>query len=119
MERGLDRSPDPVLVLRRRVQDATVAAARLYTPEPFAGRLCLLLPNHEWAQSRYLPMRWGALAREADVYVGDEGCDQNNMLREPYAGAFAALVAQCVSPAARSDGPVGRRAEEGFIPQSR
>lgn len=106
-ERGLDRSPDPVFVLRTRVQEATVAAARRYTPEPFAGRVCILLPNRLWVESRYLPLRWGTIAREADVYIGPEGCNQDNMLREPYAGAFSAYLAQRVSPATMSAGVVG------------
>lgn len=105
-ERSLDRLPDPVLVLRSRVQEATVAAARRYTPERFAGRVCLLAPNREWAQSRYLPLSWGTIAREADLYIGPEGCTPDNMLREPYAGAFSAYLAQCVSPPPRSSGPV-------------
>ena len=95
-ERGLDRSPDPVFALRARVIQATVAAARRYRPEPFAGRVSLLLPNREWLQSRYLPLRWGAIAGEADVYIGPEGCNQDNMLRQPYAAAFAAHLAQRV-----------------------
>ena len=96
-ERGLDRSPDPVLVLRLRMQRATVAAARLYTPERFDGRVSVLLPNREWVRSRYLPLNWGTMARESDVYIGPDGCDQDNMLREPYAAAFAAHLAQRVS----------------------
>lgn len=97
-ERGVDRSPDPVFVLRSRVVQATMAAARRYTPEWFAGRVSMLLPNREWLQSRYLPLSWGTIAREADVYVGPEDCNQDNMLREPYAAAFSAYLAQCVAP---------------------
>jgi thioesterase domain-containing protein len=96
-ERGLDRSPDPVFVLRSRVQQATVAAARRYTPERFGGRVSILLPNREWVQSRYLPLSWGTIAGESDVYIGPEGCTQDNMLREPYAAAFSAHLAQSVS----------------------
>ena len=98
-ERGVDRTPDPVFVLRSRVVQATMAAARRYRPEPFDGRVSIILPNRLWLRSRYLPLSWGAIARETDVYVGPEGCNQDNMLREPYAGAFSAYLAQCVSPA--------------------
>jgi hypothetical protein len=96
-ERGLDRTPDPVFVLRSRVVQATIAAARRYTPDRFAGRVSMLLPNREWLQSRYVPLRWGTIADEADVYIGPEGCTQDNMLREPFAGALAAYLAQRVS----------------------
>lgn len=108
-KRGLDRSPDPVFALRSRVQQATVAAARRYTPEPFAGRVSMLLPNREWLQSRYLPLRWGAIAGEADVYIGPEECNQDNMLREPYAAGFAAHLAQFVSSSSSSNQPMVRR----------
>jgi thioesterase domain-containing protein len=104
-ERGLDRSPDPVFVLRSRLQQATVAAARRYTPEPFDGRVCVLLPNRDWVQSRYRPLSWGTIAGQADVYIGPEGCTQDKMLREPYAGAFSAYLAQCVSQPPRSCEP--------------
>jgi len=57
----------------------------------------MLLPNREWVQSRYRPLSWGTIARESDVFIGPDGCDQDNMLREPYAGTFAAYLAQCVS----------------------
>ena len=117
-QRGLRRSPDPVLVLRSRVQKATIAAARHYTPERFAGRVCVVVPNREWVQSRYLPLSWGTIAREVDVYIGPDGCEQDNMLREPYAAAFAAYLARCVSPTPTELRAGGRRAEEGFIPQS-
>ncbi|HXE83475.1 MAG TPA: thioesterase domain-containing protein [Gemmatimonadales bacterium] len=98
-ERGVDRTPDPVFVLRSRVVQATMAAARRYRPEPFDGRVSIILPNRLWLRSRYLPLSWGAIARETDVYVGPEACNQDNMLREPYAGAFSAYLAQCVAPA--------------------
>ena len=108
-KRGLDRSPDPVFALRSRVEQATVAAARHYTPEPFAGRVSMLLPNREWLQSRTLPLSWGTIAAEADVYIGPDGCTQDNMLREPYAGAFAAHLVQCVSALPKSSEQVGPR----------
>lgn len=109
-ERGLDRSPDPVFALRARVIQATVAAARRYTPEPFAGRVSLLLPNREWLQSRYLPLKWGTIAGEADVYIGPDACNQDNMLREPYAAAFAAHLTQCASAAVSLGATPGRSA---------
>jgi thioesterase domain-containing protein len=112
-KRGLDRSPDPVFALRARVIQATLAAARRYTPEPFTGRVSMLLPNRGWLQSRTLPLSWGTIAGEADVYIGPEGCNQDNMLREPYAAAFAAHLAQCVSASPRSSGPVRARAVAG------
>lgn len=69
----------------------------------------MLLPNRDWLQSRYLPLSWGTIAGEADVYIGPEGCTQDNMLREPYAAAFAAHLVQSVSFSSSSNQPMVRR----------
>jgi len=86
---------DPVLVLRVKVERVTVAAWSRYTPSPYAGRVCLFVPFNDWVPSRDEPLRWRSVVPHAEVYVGPEGCDGDNMLREPYAAPFAELFRQC------------------------
>lgn len=88
-------APDPVLVLRAKVERATLAAARCYTPGHFADRVCLFLPCKDWVRSRNEPLRWRSVAPHAEEYYGPDGCDGDNMLREPYAAAFAELFSHC------------------------
>ena len=100
---------DPVLVRRTAVERATIAAIRRYRPAPFAGRLSLFLPCEGWLPSA-TPL-WASLARCTDEYVGPRGCDNDTMLREPYATDFAALFRRCDAAqagpcAGRSPGPV-------------
>ena len=100
---------DPVLVRRAGVERATIAAIRRYRPAPFAGRLSLFLPSQRWLPSA-TPV-WASLARCSDQYVGPPGCDNDTMLREPYAAQFAALFQRCYAAerdacAGPSPGPV-------------
>ena len=84
---------DPVLVRRAAVERATIAAIRRYRPAPFAGRLSLFLPSERWLPSATAV--WASLARSIDVYIGPVGCDNDTMLREPFAAHFAALFRRC------------------------
>src|SRR5206468_11444696 len=43
---------DPVLVLRAKVERATIAASRSYTPGHFAGRVGLFLPSRVRSEER-------------------------------------------------------------------
>jgi thioesterase domain-containing protein len=97
---------DPVLVRRGNVERATIAAIRRYRPAPFAGRLSLFLPTPEWLPSA-TPV-WASLAQRIDQHVGPPGCDNDTMLREPFAAHFAALFRRCCAePAPRAaDGPL-------------
>jgi thioesterase domain-containing protein len=94
---------DPVLVRRAKVQRATIAAVRRYTPAPFAGRLGLFLPSEGWLPSA--TSRWASLAGRSDVYVGPEGCDNDTMLREPYAAQFAILFRRAEAERAEGRAP--------------
>lgn len=78
---------DPVLVLRGKVERATVAAVRAYAPREFAGRVALFLPSRQWDAAQ----RWRSVAPGAEEYVGPDGCGSQDMLREPNAAAFAEL----------------------------
>lgn len=87
--------PDPVEVLRARVQVATIVALRRYKPRRFDGRLSLFLPNKKWLRPRSPMLRWRRVARETDKYVGPDGCDGDNMLLEPHVPVFADLFRSC------------------------
>jgi hypothetical protein len=80
-----------VLVLRARVENSTLAAARRYTPGHFAGRVGLFLPSREWLRSGNEPLHWRSVARESEEYFGPDGCDSDQMLREPNVLAIAEL----------------------------
>jgi thioesterase domain-containing protein len=91
---------DPVQVLRVRVEDITITAARRYSPGHFAGRVSLFLPSKEWVRSKEWvhsgdePLRWRSVAQSSEEYFGPDGCNGNNMLLEPHAPAFAELFKQ-------------------------
>ena len=93
-------APDSVLNLRAKVERATIAAARRYTPGHFAGRIGLFLPCKAWMRSGFEPLRWRSVAHDTSEYFGPDGCNSDTMLRETYAPAFAELFKQC---RARSD----------------
>jgi TubC N-terminal docking domain/Thioesterase domain len=109
-------APDPVLVMRGRVERATVAALRRYTPRPFMGRLCLFVPCREWVRSGDQPLRWRALAPRTELFYGPEGCTRDTMLHDPYAGSFAGLLRQCAS-AFPDTAPVAPPQRPGFSAQ--
>jgi thioesterase domain-containing protein len=88
-------APDSVLVVRAKVEGATIAAARRYTPGHFAGRVNLFLPSREWARRGYESLRWRSVAQQAEEYFGPDGCTPDTMLREPYVASFARLFKQC------------------------
>jgi thioesterase domain-containing protein len=102
---GRDISPDPALVLRTRVEDITMTAARRYIPSHFAGRMSLFLPSREWLRSGDAPLRWRSVARDTEEYFGPDGCNGDLMLREPYAPAFAELFRQCRERNVMEDAP--------------
>ncbi len=98
---------DLVLVRRAAVERATIAAIRGYRPKPFGGRLSLFLPSQQWLPSA-TPV-WASLAQRTDEYVGPPGCDNDTMLREPFAAHFAALFRRCCAEQAdASTGPSPR-----------
>jgi len=86
---------DPVLLLRARVEDITIKAARRYTPGHFGGRVSLFMPSRKWLQSGDEPLRWRSVAQDTEEYFGPDGCDGDLMLREPSALTFAELFRQC------------------------
>ena len=85
---------DSGLVLRGKVERATVAAGRRYSPGQFDGRVCLFMPSEDWVHSIDEPLRWQSVAPDTEQYFGPQGSDINNMLLEPYAATFAELFQQ-------------------------
>jgi len=83
--------PDPVEVLRAKVQAATIVGLRRYTPRQFDGRLSLFLPNKGWLRPGSPMLRWKRVARETEKYVGPDGCDGDHMLLESHVRVFADL----------------------------
>lgn len=91
---GRPAAPDPVLLLRAKVEDATIAALRRYTPGHFAGRVSLFLPSREWVRQGNESLRWRSVARHTEECYGPDGCHVDVMLRESYAPVFAGLFRQ-------------------------
>jgi len=83
--------PDPVAVLRAKVQAATIVGLRRYTPRHFDGRLSLFLPNKGWLRPGSPMLRWKRVARETEKYVGPDGCHGDYMLLEQHVPVFADL----------------------------
>lgn len=86
---------DPVLVLRAKVEGASLSAVRRYTPSYFAGRVNLFLPGRPWLRASVAALRWRSVAQRTEEYFGPERCDGHDMLREPNAPAFAELFRRC------------------------
>ena len=87
--------PDPVLLLRARVEAATVVALRRYIPRHFGGRLSLFIPNKEWLRPRSPMLRWRRVAYETERFIGPDGCHGDDMLLEPHVPVIADLFRTC------------------------
>jgi thioesterase domain-containing protein len=87
---------DPVLALRRGVEDATLRAVRSYSPEILSRPVCLFLPSRDWKGASLATRGWRTVARPMHVYFGPDGCTNDNMLLEPNAPVFAGLLAACL-----------------------
>jgi thioesterase domain-containing protein len=91
---------DPGLVLRGKVERATVTAGRHYTPGRFDGRVCLFVPSKDWVRVVDEPLRWRSVAQVTEEYFGPAGCDFNNMLLEPHVATFADFFRSATGSAA-------------------
>ena len=86
---------DPVLKRRDRIGNITVAAVGRYLPANYDGRVSLFLPNKEWIYSRAEPLRWRAVAPQAEHYFGPDSCNPDVLLLKPDVAAIAALFRNC------------------------
>ena len=82
---------DPVLASRARLKSTAITAFRRYIPTPYAGQVCIFLPNKAWLRSGAAPHRWLRVAPHAEFYFGPDKCSETRMLEEPDAPAIAAL----------------------------
>jgi thioesterase domain-containing protein len=83
---------DPALANRRRIGHATMAAVKRYEPGFYARRVDAFLPNEAWRRSGGRPDEWKRVAGQVVEHVGPDGCDGDNMLREPHVLVLAALL---------------------------
>ena len=88
-------APDPVVVLRSKVEAVTLAGVRRYRPHYFAGRVSLFFPNKQWLHSVQAQWRWRSVARESDEYCGPADCEAGHMLLEPCVARIAELFRRC------------------------
>lgn len=88
---------DAVAALRRKVENATVAAMRRYSPGRFSGRMGIFVPCRAWIHDYDEPLRWRAHADASEEHFGPDACDRSNMLREPHAATFAGMLKERIS----------------------
>jgi thioesterase domain-containing protein len=98
---------DPLLAVRAKVEQATLSAVRRYGPAGhLAGRILLFLPARQSLRAGVAMLRWRSMAARSGEYFGPDRCTGYDMLREPYAGAFAELFGNAIrresEPRARS-----------------
>jgi thioesterase domain-containing protein len=87
-----DVTDEAVLAMRKRCEEATLQAVREYTPQPYEGAVCLVLPNEGWRNSTDVPMRWKPLVARYSELVGPASCNGDNMLRDPEVGRITQLL---------------------------
>lgn len=78
---------DPAMLMRARVEQATLVALRAYEPRPFAGRVHHFLPCEAWAR-HVRTRRWRAVAALSETF-GPDGCTGDDMLQTQFAPIFA------------------------------
>lgn len=88
-------APDPVLIVRARVEAATLVGVRRYVPPSFAGRVKLFLPSQEWLRPGNALLRWQRVARDSETYCGPDGCTGDRMLLEPWVSVIADRFRSC------------------------
>jgi thioesterase domain-containing protein len=93
---------DPVLIRRRAVVEATLAAIRAYSPKPSSSHIDLMLPCESWKRSSANPLRWSRFAASTASFVGPDSCSTDTMLLPEHAATFAAFVAEAQQRHARS-----------------
>jgi thioesterase domain-containing protein len=91
-----EAQPDPVLARRSKVEAATIAALRRYTPRYFPGDMRVFQPSPAWQDSAHAALRWqSSTARHLVEHYGPDDCTGDIMLLEPNVSAIADLFRQC------------------------
>ena len=78
-----------------RLEQATLAAARRYTPQPYSGRVCHFLPKRGWLPGEGGAARWRAVAPRTEEYYGPDHVEAERMLLDPHAAVFADFYRKC------------------------
>jgi thioesterase domain-containing protein len=86
---------ESVLLLRRRVEQATMVGIRRYKPRYFPGRLELFLPSKRARRSAEGLLRWQPHASVVREHCGPAGCAGDEMLLEPHVAVIADLFRRC------------------------
>ena len=92
---------EAMLVLRGKVERATVAAMRSYSAGHFPGRMGIFVPCRKWIRDYDEPLRWRTHANACDEHFGPDDCERSSMLLEPHAATFAGLFAAQLARATR------------------
>ena len=107
-----EEPPDPARQLppdQIRVREQLVAAARLYRPQAYDGRLHLIrVRARKLLHPAPADYGWGALARGGVVVHRVAGAEHNTLLQEPAVGRWAPVVLGPLlpgAPAAAGDSP--------------
>ena len=87
-------APDPAMVRKAALEEATVAAVRRYDPQYFPGRLCLFLPDPQVTEFDSRARNWCARFLDSRVHPGPQGCTSDNMLKDPQASFIARALEQ-------------------------
>ncbi len=98
---------DPVIIRRMAVEEATMAAVRAYTAQPFDGHVDIVLPCESWKRSPDRPLRWGRFAAGSREFTGPADCNGDTMLLAEHAAAFAVLVEAALEHHAPRMRPIG------------
>ena len=96
-----EEASDPVLIRRGAVEEATVAAVRVYSPEPSSNHIDFMIPCESLKRSWDYPLRWSRHAASSTVFVGPDDCNGDTMLLPEHAATFAAFVADAQQRHAR------------------
>lgn len=81
---------DPVLALRRKVEDTTLRALVAYEPRRFEGRGVQFVPNAQWRAIGDFGRPWRRVMGEYSEFEGPESCTGENILLEPHVQRTAA-----------------------------
>lgn len=95
-----ERTPpgtDPDSLAKFRFERGAVAAVRRYTPRPYGGRVCLLIPKRGWLRENGGAGLWRAGAPRTEEYYGPDSVDAERMLLDPDAAVFAELFRRCLA----------------------
>jgi acyl transferase domain-containing protein/thioesterase domain-containing protein len=104
---------DPVGLRRNAVEEATMAAARAYSPAPFDSHIDFMIPCESSKRSWAHLLHWGRHAASSTVFVGSDACDKDTMLFPEHVATFATFVADAQQRHTKSPQPerIARRRE--------